>query len=274
MIHPLEIKAVIQPFRWDFLWEVVKRFASKLPSASHVLFISIQVPTAIVPQNARIKKMLSALRSDRDVQRLAGFQSGNVTLSVIICYVIDPSPSESLRVWAPRLFTHYESYLAQLITHHPNLTRNFAKSVFAAITFNLGPQTCTHPHRDTHNLAYGWCAVTALGQYDAKRGGHLVLSDLKLAIEFPPGSTILLPSAVLEHSNTAVSVHETRFSITQYSAGQLFQWVDHGFQSLKDLRAQISDYELLEDIRKDSLGRKDLLPTFEELSNDTESSRD
>lgn len=38
------------------------------------------------------------------------------------------------------------------------------------------------------------CAITTLSDYDPKAGGHLVLWDLKLVIEFPPGSTILILS--------------------------------------------------------------------------------
>ncbi|KAJ7925408.1 hypothetical protein B0H13DRAFT_1863243 [Mycena leptocephala] len=78
---------------------------------------------------------------------------------------------------------------------------NFARSVFAACTFNFGPHAITVPHLDFGNLAWGWCAITALGFFDPDLGGHLVLWDLKLVIRFPPGSTILIPSAIIRHSN-------------------------------------------------------------------------
>lgn len=102
--------------------------------------------------------------------------------------------------------------------------------MFACATFNFGPQTCCLDHRDSGNLPFGWCAITALGDFDPKRGGHLVLWDLKVVIEFPPGSTIFIPSASLRHSNTTIAKGETRYSFTQYSAGGLFRWVDQGFQ--------------------------------------------
>jgi hypothetical protein len=85
--------------------------------------------------------------------------------------------------------------------------------------------------------------VTALGAFDPKRGGHLILWDCHLVIEFPPGSTILLPSAILAHSNVAVSSHETRYSFTQYTAGGLFRWVEQGFQKTKDFYDSLSDEE-------------------------------
>lgn len=57
--------------------------------------------------------------------------------------------------------------------------------------------------------------------------------DLGLVIEFPPGATILIPSASIRHSNIGIQEGESRYSFTQYAAGGLFRWVDHGFQKEK-----------------------------------------
>lgn len=72
-----------------------------------------------------------------------------------------------------------------------------------------------------------------------------MLWDLQLVIEFPPGSTILLPSAVIRHSNTAIQNGEERYSFTQYTAGGLFRWVDHGFQKEKEYHASLSEGQRL-----------------------------
>ncbi|KAI9429656.1 hypothetical protein H4582DRAFT_2064922 [Lactarius indigo] len=80
--------------------------------------------------------------------------------------------------------------------------------------------------------------------YDSKWGGHLVLWDFKLVIEFPPGSTVLIPSALIKHSNTPVQTGETRFCIVQYAAGGLFRWVENGFRSDEDRRASSSEEQL------------------------------
>jgi hypothetical protein len=95
----------------------------------------------------------------------------------------------------------------------------------------LGPQTACIPHLDLANLAFGYCAITSVGEFDPTKGGHLVLWDSRLVIEFPPGSTVLLSSAVLTHSNVPVASYERRYSFTQYCAGGLFRWVDNGFQT-------------------------------------------
>ncbi|KAJ8496437.1 hypothetical protein ONZ45_g12443 [Pleurotus djamor] len=143
--------------------------------------------------------------------------------------------SSLLHKHAPDLGRYYRSTLDAVVEHHPHLKRNFKRSDFASLTVNFGPQTVCQKHRDVCNLAWGWCAITALGEYDHLKGGHLVLWDLELVIEFPPGYTVLIPSASLYHSNTPISSHETRYSITQYTGGELFRWVDNGFLMEKDV---------------------------------------
>ncbi|OSD05865.1 hypothetical protein PYCCODRAFT_1464571 [Trametes coccinea BRFM310] len=153
------------------------------------------------------------------VQRIAGFGSA------------------SLRLYAPRLHAYYSNSLESLLRRNSKLRPNFANSVFAGATFNLGPHTATQPHIDHLNLPSGLCAITALGDFDPRCSGHLILWDLGLIIEFPPGATVLIPSALICHSNVAVRSWERRYSLTQYSAGGLFQWVECGFQPQKAFSA-------------------------------------
>lgn len=58
----------------------------------------------------------------------------------------------------------------------------------------------------------------------------MVLWDLKLVVQFPPGSTILIPSALIKHSNTGVGRNEHRYSFTQFAAGGLFRLVHNDFR--------------------------------------------
>jgi hypothetical protein len=121
------------------------------------------------------------------------------------------------------------------------------------MTFNFGPQTIAWDHRDFNNLAFGWCAITAGGEFNPALGGHLVLPDMELVIEFPPGSTILIPSATLRHFNVPIQEGETRMSFTQYTAGGLFRWVDQGFQTSRDFEARDVEGKRVYD--KESLDR-------------------
>ncbi|KAM6489407.1 hypothetical protein JOM56_015124, partial [Amanita muscaria] len=108
--------------------------------------------------------------------------------------------------------------------------------VFPCRSFNLGEQTTSFPHRDVANLAQSWCSITPLGNFNPEKGGHLVLWDLGLVVEFPAGLTILIPSALIVHSNSSIQPQETRFSIVQYAAGGLFRWVQNGCMTDKALK--------------------------------------
>jgi hypothetical protein len=77
-----------------------------------------------------------------------------------------------------------------------------------------------------------------MGDFDATAGGHLVLWDLELVVEFPHAATILLPSATIAHSNIPVGVGETRGSFTQYTPGGLIRYVDNGFRTEETLQGE------------------------------------
>lgn len=156
----------------------------------------------------------------------------------------------------------YARNMKALGDRHKTLRFPFLSSVFPSATYNLGPRTVTYPHRDFFNAAFGWCAITALGSYDYKTGGHLILWDVDLVIEFPPGATIMIPSAVITHSNVGIAKGERRYSVTQYAAGGLFRWVDNGFKTNRSLSRKERKRRQREDFTRwqDSLT---LYPTIE-----------
>ncbi|KAJ7019135.1 hypothetical protein C8F04DRAFT_976143, partial [Mycena alexandri] len=166
--------------------------------------------------------------------------------------------------FAPNLHEYYRATYAALCdwdrlqrrTKH--IRRNFPErySVFTTATYNFGPVTVTLPHIDFGNLAWGWCAVTALGNFDPDRGGHLVLWDLNLIIRFPPGSTILLPSAILRHSNLKIGPGETRYSFTQFTPAGIFRWVYNDFRTDKDINADKSTTQAEREQRKHDRARR------------------
>ncbi|THU92409.1 hypothetical protein K435DRAFT_605584, partial [Dendrothele bispora CBS 962.96] len=139
--------------------------------------------------------------------------------------------------YAPQTYGYYWDCMRELWKWNPRLRRHFKNNAFASCTVNFGPFTICRPHTDRANLSFGWCAITALGRFDPDKGGHLILWDLGLIIRFPPGSTILIPSALITHSNVPIQEGETRYSFVQYSAAGLFRWVYNGFKSDTDFEA-------------------------------------
>jgi len=142
--------------------------------------------------------------------------------------------ADAFEEFAPELYNLYKTQMDRLLKEDENLKMPFEKSVFASTAFNFGPRVISTPHKDNLNLAYGWCSITALGNFDPRAGGHLVLPELKLALRFPPGSTVLVPSAAFTHYNLLIPSEDTRHSITQFSAGGLFRWIAYGFQHKRD----------------------------------------
>jgi hypothetical protein len=138
----------------------------------------------------------------------------------------------AFHAFVPTLYGYYKETMEELRRWEPTLKTIVENTVFAAATFNLGPVVKTILHTDLKNLPWGLCAVTAFGNYNPDKGGHIIFWDIKKVVRFPPGSTVLLPSAVALHSNVNVAKDEERMSVTQYSAGSLFRWVDYGFKSV------------------------------------------
>ncbi|KAJ7825881.1 hypothetical protein B0H14DRAFT_2368596, partial [Mycena olivaceomarginata] len=167
-------------------------------------------------QNATNTQLTDELLQEPDIQRMIGFTTLLFSL------------------WAPKLYSLYERTRKALQQWRPNLRWTFENTVFAAITFNFGPRAFTRRHLDFANLSWGWCSITALGSFDPDFGGHLILWDLGLVIRFPPGSTVFIPSAIIQHSNVPIRSHEMRSSFTQYTAGGLFRWVRNGFRTNED----------------------------------------
>ncbi|KAF7304502.1 hypothetical protein HMN09_00852800 [Mycena chlorophos] len=154
-------------------------------------------------------------------------------------------------LWQPELFVTYAAAQAAFSARRPHTPWPFHKSVFAACTFNL-INAATGLHLDFANLVWGWCAITALGNFNPDEGGFLIISDLKLMIRFPPGSTILLPSALLRHRNIRVRPWEMRSSFTQYSAGGIFRWLDNGGRTDKEFEATATQEEKEDRAERDS----------------------
>ncbi|KAJ7816807.1 hypothetical protein B0H13DRAFT_1663180, partial [Mycena leptocephala] len=80
-----------------------------------------------------------------------------------------------------------------------------------------GAQTVTPPQHSPNDIPWWWIAITALGDFDADTGGHLILWEVGRIIRFPPGATILLPP-VIPYSIARIQPGETWYSLTQYAA--------------------------------------------------------
>ncbi|KAA1474035.1 hypothetical protein DENSPDRAFT_780795, partial [Dentipellis sp. KUC8613] len=152
------------------------------------------------------------LNNDPDVRRIAHFTS------------------DAMASYFPKAYAHTHESLQALAGSQPDVNRNFSRSVYPTLCYNMGPSTVALDHNDCNNSPDVPCSVTALGNFDPDKGGELYLWELRLIIRFPPGSSILIPSASLRHGNLPIQDGERRYSITQYCPGGLLRWVQHGFR--------------------------------------------
>lgn len=87
-------------------------------------------------------------------------------------------------------------------------------------------------------------------------------------VEFPPGSTVLIPSAILSHSNVDIREGERRYSFTQYAPGGLFRWVEHGFKNKERYFSNLKGAQLEAELDREA-GRwvtgLSLIPTVDKL---------
>ncbi|KAJ7640651.1 hypothetical protein B0H17DRAFT_1216496 [Mycena rosella] len=121
-----------------------------------------------------------------------------------------------LATWAPNLFDFYVDYMRVFYKHYPHLHRPFLNGIWCAVTFNLGPWTCALGHRDYANLAFGWCAITALSHFDYRKGGISSYGTANSSLSFPlaPPSQYRVrqsftPTSPSQTTNAATPSHNT-----------------------------------------------------------------
>ncbi|KAJ4469515.1 hypothetical protein C8J55DRAFT_437196, partial [Lentinula edodes] len=172
------------------------------------------------------KRAVEDLLRNPAMRRIAGFQQSE------------------FNSYSYKTFMEYQNTNEQLLRQHSHLRANFLHTTYAALTVNAGPQSFSPPHQDPDNTVHGRCADTPLAKYNPDLGVHLVLWELWLTIRFPPGPTILFPSALITHSTVPIQQDETQFALLQYSSGGLFRWVANRFQSDKSFMSKASKDEV------------------------------
>ncbi|KAF9031152.1 hypothetical protein BJ165DRAFT_1535483 [Panaeolus papilionaceus] len=191
-------------------------------------------PGATKPSRPPTPPVAIRLMEDADIQRLAAYQDATFAL------------------WHPKAYSYYKTNLDKLYTHHPELGEpNFSRSILPKVAFNLGRNVWTFKHVDSQNCPFGWCCVTSLGSFDYTQGGHLILWELGIFLEFPAGYCICIPSALITHSNIPVNQEEKRMSFTQYCPGEIFRYIENGFMTdTALLKKDSSAYLRAQDLRQ------------------------
>ncbi|KAF9064131.1 hypothetical protein BDP27DRAFT_1230948, partial [Rhodocollybia butyracea] len=121
--------------------------------------------------------------------------------------------------FCPGMYEEYQKNSDALRAWKPSLCQNFKNTVFAVTTVNFGPQVIADDHVDNGNFGPGGCTISNAGNFNDHKGGEMVLWNLG----------VIIHSALIRHQNLPIQPGKSRYLITQYSAGALFQYVANGF---------------------------------------------
>ncbi|KAJ7271700.1 hypothetical protein C8J57DRAFT_1507617 [Mycena rebaudengoi] len=102
------------------------------------------------------------------------------------------------------------------------------RSGFTTAEYHFGADGTPVYHHE-RDLFYGWRCLTALGNYDSRFGGDLILWDHRLVVTFPPGSSFLFPGAMTCYSFSQVGWHENQYLMSQYAEAPHFHYHANGF---------------------------------------------
>ncbi|KAF7320031.1 hypothetical protein MKEN_00787100 [Mycena kentingensis (nom. inval.)] len=204
----------------------------------------------IVQMRSSVAGLGIHMRTNKDIQDICTFASSALT------------------TWFPNISAQANERLSKIeAVVGESYTRTFARSAFACVAFNFGPQSAAIFHRDWTDAAGEICTAWAGGKFNHKKRGHILFLELKIALEFPPGTLVLFPSAILTHANIPVAPHEQRVSIVQYTPGNLARFVDNGFRTEAQYLAEDEEgyHEMMERKRTRWAKGLALFSTIDEL---------
>jgi hypothetical protein len=128
------------------------------------------------------------------------------------------------------LYDYYTDTLTKVCDNTEDCEWPIESLPFSSFTLNVDKSCICDYHVDGDNCVCGLCLISPYGSFDYKAGGHLVLHELGLILELPPGSIAFIPSALITHHNIPIAPGETRQAFTAYTPARMFQWVENGYE--------------------------------------------
>ncbi|KAK6984036.1 hypothetical protein R3P38DRAFT_2577012 [Favolaschia claudopus] len=140
-------------------------------------------------------------------------------------------PSGILGVYCSVAYNTLALQKARFLSVKPDLEKEYPcpASVFSAATIEFGGPHLRLNHRgDPHDFLPGdWCIITSVGKYRYLHGGHIILWDFGIVVQFPPGTHIFIPAGLIRYSFVKVQPHETRYSIVQWAGSGIQRFLDN-----------------------------------------------
>ncbi|KAJ7038828.1 hypothetical protein C8F04DRAFT_950823 [Mycena alexandri] len=143
-----------------------------------------------------------------------------------------------LRKVAPRAWAAAHEDIERVLEHDSGLHLPFylpyerarpqQPTAFSHVEYRF--RTDGLPQRERKAQPSGMTAITALGNYDAT-DGELILWEDQIVVNFPPGSTFLLPKW-MNYSFTAVEEPGYQMILAQSCDAALSEFVANGFSTI------------------------------------------
>ncbi|KAF9063512.1 hypothetical protein BDP27DRAFT_1232061 [Rhodocollybia butyracea] len=152
----------------------------------------------------------------------------------------------------PKLHALYTNLGEKIVNADGRIKPSFERCCYPACHFNLH-EAGALTHSNYWNWLFSMCSIFSGGPFDHRRGAHLIAWSLGLAVEFPSGSAVFLPSAAVPHANTSAAPLEHRHSLAFFLPAGLVCYYHNGYRSDKDFRELASPQQLKAwlDYRKD-----------------------
>ncbi|KAJ7909217.1 hypothetical protein B0H13DRAFT_1877968 [Mycena leptocephala] len=126
-----------------------------------------------------------------------------------------------LQSFAPKIYAYTENSTDLIYKFDEDLRRELP-GVFPAAEFDLG-ELGSAPRLQDKDVLHGWRALTALGTYDSRYGGDIILWDDGFVLRFPPGATFLFPAALMRYSFVEVQPGLHRYITNGYVSDSTFE---------------------------------------------------
>lgn len=198
-------------------------------------------------KNDTNRAVAKELCADPDIRRVAQYGSSKffflsfffLTDNPVFNYLlISCNTIAAYATTVPKAFRKIDDALFDLEEQYDDLECPFPQSVYPTVTFNLGDDISTDIHYDFLNWTFSDCAIHCFGNHDYRLGGHFVIWEWKLVIQFPPSATIIVPSSCVGHGNTPILDGKIRKSMTQYVPGGLMRHEAYGFRTEAQLKKE------------------------------------
>lgn len=132
------------------------------------------------------------------------------------------------------------AHMRQTVTNHKIYKKHGLEplwGVWQSVAYNY-KRAATLRHRDSTNTTRVPCILLVTELADLKKGGQLVLEELRLVLELAPGDIVIFPSTLITHWNLGLGEGQIRSSLAAWCSAANEMWADQDCEARVDSSAR------------------------------------